>query len=530
MPRERSDSLFQLIKSLNKNEKRYFKLFVSRDNGGKDKKILQLFDLINEQEDFNEAEILRKGKDIKEQQLSNLKSELYKQILQSIRLFHTSKIVDLEIRQLIDFAQILFDRCMYKDGLKLLLKAKKMAKSHDNLELMLETIKLEKSVMSHTIDSENQKRVSKIIQEVSHINNKINLINQLSNLSDRLNALYKKVGFIRDERDFTTLEKYFHRSLPSFSETELSVLEKIYVHNLYTGYYFFIQDFEQGCQRAQLLVDLFDENPSFILSKTDLYIQGINKLLIAQFKLARYFDFVENSEKLQEVSQIPGLRLNEDIRAKLFKYSNLHEINRYFLLGDFDGGIKQIGQTEQGLQKFIDRLDKHSSIIFYYKIACLYFGASDFRNTTLWLNKIINITDVDLREDIHCFARILNLISHYEMGNVDLIDYYMRSTYRFLAKKHDLRMYQTYILKFMKDMNKGITEDHLIGKFKNLRDQLLSLTNKPYERRAFIYFDIISWLESKIEKKSVQEIIKTKAQKRIKAQEKVVAGAYSPRQ
>lgn len=523
MPRERSDSLFQLIKSLHKNEKRYVKLFVSRVNGGKDKKILQLFDLINEQHSFDDEEVLRKGKEIKEQQLSNLKAELYKQILQSIRLFHSGNIIDLEIRQLIDFAQILFDRGMYKDGLKILQKAKKLAKNHENLELVLETIKLEKSVMSQTIDSENQKRVSKIIQEASQIHLKINLINQLSNLSDRLNGLYKKVGFIRDQRDFNTLEKYFYRSLPQFKEEDLSVLEKIWLYNLYIGYYFFIQDFEQGCRYARQMVELFDQNPSFINSRTDFYIQGINKLLIAQFKLSRYYEFVETTKKLKGVSQIPGLRLNEDIRAKLFKYTNLHEINRYFILGDFDGGIQKISQIEQGLEQFINRLDKHSTIIFYYKIACMYFGAGDFRNTNIWLQKIINMPNVDLREDIHSFARILNLISHYEMENIDLIDYVMRSTYRFLAKKHDLRLFQSYILKFMKDMNKGITEDKLISKFKKLRNQLLSLTNKPYERRAFIYFDIISWLESKIEKKNIQEIIQEKAKKKINAQVKEVA-------
>ncbi len=518
MPRERSDSLFQLIKSLNKNEKRYVKLFISRVNGGKDKKNLLLFDLINRQEEFDEDEILRKGKEIKEQQLSNLKAELYRQVLQSIRLFHTNNIVDLEIRQSIDFAQILFDRCMYKDGLKLLQKAKKMARSHDNLELILETIKLEKSVMSQTIDSENQKRVSKIIQEASQINNKINLINQISNLSDRLNALYKKVGFIRDQRDFNTFEKYFYRSLPPHKEEDLSVLEKIYLYNLYIGYYFFIQDFENGCLYARQMVELFDQHPSFIHSRTDFYIQGINKLLIAQFKLSRYYEFVATSQKLQEVSMIPSLRLNEDIKARLFKYINLHEINRYFLLGDFEGGIQKISQIEQGLEKFIDRLDKHSTIIFYYKIACLYFGASDFKNTNVWLQKIINMPNVDLRQDIHSFARIMLLISHYELENIDLIDYYMRSTYRFLAKKHDLRLFQTYILKFIKDLNKGITEDKLISKFRKLRTQLLSLTNKSYERRAFIYFDIISWLESKIEKRSIQEIIREKATRKIQQQ------------
>lgn len=518
MSRERSDSLFQLIKSLSKNEKRYFKLFASRVNGGKGKKVVLLFDLINEQENFNDEEILQKGGGIKEQQLSNLKAELYKQILQSIRLFHASNIVDLEIRQLIDFAQVLFDRGMYKDGLKQLHKAKKIARNHDNLELLLEAIKLEKGVLSQTIGQDNQQRVSNIIKEVSQINSQISMINQLSNLSDRLNALYKKVGFIRDQRDYTTFERYFYRSLPRYHMEELSVLEKIYLHNLFIGYYFFKQDFEKGREEAEKLVTLFDNNHSFILSKTDFYITGINKLMIAQFKLLRYYDFVETAKKLKGITDIPGLRLNEDIRARLFKYINLHEINLYFMLGDFDGGIRMISGIEEGLEKFIDRLDKHSTIIFYYKIACLYFGAGDYRKTVAWTNKVINMPDVDLRQDIHSFARILNLIGHYELGNIDSIDYYLRSTYRFLSKKHDLRLYQTYILSFLKQLNAGMSSEKLVGKFKKLRNQLLSLTNKPYEKRAFIYFDIISWLESKIEGRSIQEIIRDKADKKIKAQ------------
>lgn len=515
MSRGRSDSLFQLIKSLSKNEKRYFKLFAGRVNGGGDKKIIHLFDLVNEQEVFDEERILKKGRGIKASQLSNMKADLYKQLLQSIRLFHTHHIADLEIRQLIDYAQILFDRRMYQDGLKQLQKAKKMAHKHNNLELMLETIKLEKSVLSQTIDQHNQRRVGKIIREARQINEQISMISQLSNLADRLNALYKKVGFIRDQRDFKTFERYFYRGLPAYSEGDLSVLEKIYLYNLYIGYYFFIQDFERGCAEGRKMVTLFDKNPSFIHSKTDLYVQGINKMLIAQFKLSRYKEFVETSEKLKAVADIPGLRLNEDIRAKLLKYIYLHKINAYFIVGDFDGGIQMISRLEEGIQTFIDRLDKHASIIFYYKIACLYFGAEDYSRTALWTQKIIGMPAVDLRQDIHCFARILNLIAHFELGNTDSIEYYLRSTYRFLAKKHDLRLYQTYILRFIKELELSITEEELVNKFKKLRSQLLPLTTRAYEKRAFIYFDIISWLESKIQKRSVQEVIREKAQKKI---------------
>ena len=46
-----------------------------------------------------------------------------------------------------------------------------------------------------------------------------------------------------------------------------------------------------------------------------------------------------------------------------------------------------------------------------------------------------------------------------------------------------------------------------------------SLQDNKFEKRAFLYFDIISWLESKIENRSVQLIIKEKVSEKLKSKE-----------
>jgi hypothetical protein len=52
---------------------------------------------------------------------------------------------------------------------------------------------------------------------------------------------------------------------------------------------------------------------------------------------------------------------------------------------------------------------------------------------------------------------------------------------------------------------------HQIKKeFKKIYDRLKIYENHPYEKRAFLYLDILSWLESKIENKPVAVIIKQK--------------------
>ena len=79
MPNRSADELFQLIKTLEKGEKRNFKLYVSRNAAAEDLKITQLFDALDRMDVYDEDFLLKKNVTIQKQQLSNLKAHLYKQ-------------------------------------------------------------------------------------------------------------------------------------------------------------------------------------------------------------------------------------------------------------------------------------------------------------------------------------------------------------------------------------------------------------------------------------------------------------------
>ena len=514
MAKHKSEDLFHLIKSLTPSEKRYVRL--QMQVFGDEQKSLRLLELIDEQSHYDEDAILNQATEIKASQFSNLKAHLYKRMLNCMRSYHLRKNKDISIREYIDQAQILFDRGLYQQCNKMLKKARKLAHKNDNLELMLEILKMEKQVVAQGIGNENPEKVNAIIDEVKDVNNRINNINTLSNILVRLNNWYVKTGFVRKEEYLEEVKRFIQSSMPSFDEESLSFNEKLNLYNVHVAYYQFIQDFGNAYRYARKWVRLFDDFPDQIHFKTIMYIRGIHSLLIAQNKLMKYREFVNTTQKLKDVYNIPGVELNENIRAMLFKYITIHEINRYFLTGDFSGGTSLVTNIERDLDQFVDKLGKHSTIIFYYKIACMYVGDSNHHMAVLWLQKIINEQHVDLREDVHCFARILNLISHFELGNTDIIDYYIKSTYRFLLAKDDLNHYQLYILKFLKNLTKETTDSDLVKRFENLRAQLLTLTDSPYESRSFSYFDIISWLESKIQKRTVQEVIQEKARRKIR--------------
>lgn len=513
MSKAKSDGLFQLIKSLNRTEKRYFKLYVDSIGGNTPKKYIKLFDLIDQQDEFDEERILAKEKSLKPEQLSNMKAHLYYKVLQSMRLYHQTAVIEIQIRELIDFAQLLLNKSLYDQCANILKKAKKTASKIDNLELLLEILKWEKRVLSQTVGKDNEKRVNRIIEDVQDVNTRINNINTFTNLSVKLNSLYKRIGFIRNKSDYNKVVSLFNASIPPYEEEALSLNEKLNLYHLLVGYFFMVQNFEKGYYYAKKWVKLFDDNAAMIPSRLETYINSINNLMIAQYKLFKYYEFIETNKKLKSVRFIPGISLNENIKLKLLKYTYVHQFNRYFMLGDFDQGVALMNRIKPGLELFANQLDNHSRIILYYKTASLYFGNDNFNEAIQSLNKIINAHEGALREDVHSFARILNLICHYELGNVDVIDYYIRSTYRFLLKKGDMHSFQRYILSFLKKLGSGITQEELLNQFENLRTQLIPLEENPYEKRPFMYFDIISWLESKIQRKRISTVIKEKAMK-----------------
>ncbi len=514
MAKPRSDKLFTLIKSMKPSEKRYFKLWASGDKQQGSPKYLQLFDQIDRQAHYDEEAIEASAGYLTRGQLSNLKANLYRKILTGLKHYNITNSPDMQARELIDYAQLLFDRSLYRQCDDLLNKALGMGRKTGNLELQLMVLKWKKKVIYQTMGKGSMTAANDIIAEVQEVNNRINNINTFTNLQLQLNSLYLKTGYIRNAEDYNRVRDIFYSNLPEFNEEDLSLAEKSNLYSLYIDFYFFIQDFSTGYDYAKKWVSLFNHK-SLIYANLETYIKALNSLMIAQSRINAYEEFIRTKRQLRGLRNLPAIRMNENISLKLFKYNYVHEFNGLFMKGDFTHGVRLMERIKPRIDEYIARLDNHSRLIMYYKIASLYVGNSDFAEALVWLNRIINTEQTVMREDIHGFARMLSLICHYELGHTDILDYHVRSTYRFLIKRENLQQYHKYILNFLKHVAANTSEQEMIANFERLRQQLLPLETNPYEKRAFIYFDIISWLEGKIQGRPVQEVIREKAAKRL---------------
>jgi hypothetical protein len=228
----------------------------------------------------------------------------------------------------------------------------------------------------------------------------------------------------------------------------------------------------------------------------------------AHFDLHNYQKFNETLDRLEHFSQLPIIQNNRNNLIQTFVHINTARINKHFMEGTFTTGLELIPFIEEKLKEYELFLDRHRVLVFYYKIASLYFGSGNNEKSIDYLNKIIN-WKMDLRTDLQCYARLLHLIAHYELGNVDLLEYLLKSVYRFMSKMQNLSIVEEKIFSFLRSSFHS-SPKKLKPQFEKLWSELKPLEKNRLESRAFMYLDIISWLESKINNKPVQAVIRQK--------------------
>jgi len=500
-----TDALFQLIKSLEKSEKRNFKLFVKRNSSSDELKSILLFDALDKMSDYNEVSLLKKTPSISKAQLSNLKAQLYKHILSSLRIIKDENNIELQLHELMDHARILYNKGLYLQSLRSLEKLKEMARSYHQFTYLQQVLFFEKKIEVLYITRSIQDRASQLSSESNTVFDSLQLVNNLSNLALQLYGWYIQHGHARNEDDLKSIGHFFKEGLPAKANKAVGFYEKLYLYQSYCWYAFIRLDFLQYYRHCQKWVDVFNQHPEMILVETATYIKGMHNLMSAHFDLRNEEKMAQSIKIFEQFARTKAVKSNPNSRILVYQYLYTARINYHFLQGSFDKGIRMVPYLEKMLKQYGLYLDAHRVLVFYYKIASLYFGSGDSSKAIDYLNRIIN-NKADLRTDLQCYARLLNLIAHYELGNFELLEYLIKSVYRYMSKMENLSKVEEAIFAFLRRSFK-VNAHALKPEFEKLLLQLKKFEGIPLEARAFAYLDIISWLESKISGVHVQDVI-----------------------
>jgi hypothetical protein len=500
-----SDILFQLIHSLEKSEKRHFKLYIKRNSAKEDLKIVQLFDALDKMAEYDERLLLKKLPGTEKPQLSNLKTHLYKELLASLRLLKRTGNLELEMNEQLDYARILYYKGLYMQSLKILDKVKETAVTYHQDSILIQVISLEKKIETLHITRSLLHKADHLAIEALEVHGRRRIITELSNLALQIYSWYVKNGHARNEKEEAAVKEFFYSHLPADADKQTGFYERLYLYQSYGWYAFIRQDFIQYYRYAQKWVNLFKAQPEMINVETGHYIKGMHNLLNAHFDLRNHQQFDIVLEEFEKFAPSHIVQHYDNFRIQVFVYIQQAKINRHFMRGTFKEGLPLIPSLEEKLSQYSLFLDKHRILVFNYKIASLYFGSGDHNKAIDYVQRIIN-EPFDLRSDLQCYARLMHLLAHYELGNFGLMEPLTKSVFRYMAKMENLTVIEEEIFKFLRS-SLQLTRHQVRQELSVFLQKIKHLEKNRFETRSFAYLDIISWVESKVYNKPMSEII-----------------------
>ncbi len=505
MPISHGDHLFTLVKSLSKAEKRNFRLYVRRIQGEGDAKFLQLFDLLDKSKELDEEALRNKLKGTSKSQFSNLKRHLYQHILTSLRLIQVRKSEAIQIREWMDYAQILYGKGLYLQSLKLLDRAKAIAKNMNLDALHLEIVEFEKRIESRHITRSTTERMVNLTQEASERNRIQTSTIELANLKLLLQRRFINEGHVSSTEERATAEHYFRRKMPPLPEEKLTFFERIHLYQAYYWQAYLLMDFDTCFYWTQRWVELYEAEPRMIEMDVDMYMRALHQLLTIAYLTREVSTYRKYLDTLEHFRESEYKKFNHNSKILSFLVVHQGRYNKHFLEGTYREGLKAIPRTLQRLKRYGQMVDTHKVFILYYKMAWLHLCCGEASKAVDYLNLILNHPGKPLREDIQAFTHLSFLLCQYELGNFDLLDYRLTQTTRYIRSLRDQYQHQEACLSLFRQLLQHPPQEAQ----QVFREQLpvfQKLEQQPYEWRAFTFMRMTEWLSAKAEGQTLEEV------------------------
>jgi hypothetical protein len=485
-----SDELFELVKSLNKNEKRYIRLYSGQQKGSR--VYLKLFNALEKARDFDEKEfkkIYKKERFIKH--FSFNKYYLYSLIIKCLAAYNSERSVDAKIHSMIMQCKILFDKTLYNQYFNAIGKAKKYALKHERFGYLLQILDMEKIIIRKE-EVQSTKSEALYNEALSAIKNLTDMF-ELSRIAARAMNTSRKVGIIRDEKqDILTHDILDHPLLKSSDGLCSRAKESYY------RVYEIINDIKADYpQKQEAQVHRYNEVQANPHPFKDYIINYEKDVLLSIIESSLNLERPDEAERYLNDYR----KLSPQNTADKDDYQVMPALIQFQVdlkRGKMENARKNIPVLEELLVKYKNKMLIDIELTIRFNIVKFHIITGDFKKALSSINTMMVHPFLLKRSDYESYLRILNLIIHFELKNYSLLKHLLVSTYRFLYSRKKLYKLEMLILEFIRKLPDIKSDDDLTFSFQQFRRRLEILKKDSYEKNAFEYFDFLEWVERKI--------------------------------
>ena len=501
---EHSDSLFRLIKGMSKTEKGYFRRH-ALSHGKTESNYLKLFDAIGEQPQYAEQEIKNKFKgQLFVRQFSVTKNYLYHLILKSLELYRQAGNIDAQVRSLLNRADILYEKAMYQECAAMLDKTSAPAKKYEIYYAQLQILLLRRTL---AVKEMNFEKIWACEAERAEVLACVNDIKNAEEIHDHAAFDYYKA--VKGTKPASSSEKYSAAELLRAEQKARTFVARKRLADALIYNYGLSNKKEELYKHARKKALLYVSTSGMIRYDLYGYLVSLNAVIYSCSILGKREDQQFWITRLQEAEKF----IHTKPESVYHFYLGFHVLHFNNSLGNFKESADFFRQSlKERLETHRKDLNDREFFVLYLNLAITHFGLENFREALAWLNRIKNEVKLVSDPDVMCFYRLFYLIVHFELGHYDLLPYLIKSAYRFILRMSNLSPFQKEWMKFLRTiLEKEFSRTQLKNYFTEFRDRLQRVHRQELQAQTSEYFDYISWLDSKIEKKSFAEMIKSKA-------------------
>ncbi|MFN8393883.1 MAG: hypothetical protein U0176_04345 [Bacteroidia bacterium] len=418
-----SNYLHQLIHSLSPGERTGV---VKSLEGGKkgDKSLyLRLFLTIESQSRYDEAAIklafegtsFGKG-------LGFPKSHLYDRVLEHLLQLHAGDSQTARSRRALDRIELLTERGLYEQALRQMEREFTKATSLDDSGLVLQLLRLKRRQVMRMQSEDLAGEMAGIKAEEAAWEAAFYAEQRAIRLHDDLYALTlgvrRKGGADEDPRlrsISSELDELLADAHLRFPARVAALRARSHLHHLR-------EDFRAVHDAYSAEIQVWEAHPVQIQSDQLRFLRLIGQWLTSKALIGDHDGLLAEIKRMRTRDG-----LDEKGEAEVFQISYTLELYCHLNFGNPQEALPLAEFVKAGLQKYDHHIPPSAKLGFYYNLALVKWWSRQHSAALKWVHRILQFDKVGVRKDIRDFAPLLEMVLHYELGHLDLVESWFRS-------------------------------------------------------------------------------------------------------
>jgi hypothetical protein len=484
------DSLFLLIRSLTKSERRYFTLHADRHVIGERNNYLRLFEAIAQQAEYDPA-ALQKLSFVKH--LSSEKNYLYQMILKAMRAYHAERNPIQEIWVALQNFDFLQQKGCYADARKQLEIARSTAVKFQKIEYLPRILEAEATIIKRDTQQNMHGAIESIVTGTELAIELLVTESKLAAIYHRVFVMSRKAKELKLPETLVALDALLEKELAQPPAAYHTLRTQLYFHQSKSMIYQVRKERALAHPHFLQIAQLLEDHPHLGDHSELKYRVALSNLLVSAFTLNLWDLFPEVLAKIKNLPQ-----LTFETEAEIFQNVAYLELIFHLNHGQFEAAEEQVPDIAKGIEKYAIRLNRARELTIIYNVGLLYFLLQKMDLAAKWFRKIDHLQPkTEHRQDIQLAARLMLLLILLDREEIDLLEYQLRSLVRGDSHRTTQGAFEKEAIDFLGKATKVGADVQLRALCATFCEQLESRkaqTNLEYQCiQEFIY-----WTKSKI--------------------------------